>query len=265
MKKLMIAAAAAAMVGGAFADAQVYEYKLTLKTTTCAEGKVAKNSYYTTFLDMEKGDEISYRKSASMTLNGVSWGCDCEGALAGIWNERTLGNGQVVWDGITFWNKKAGTFLGGNYDGAELTWDMINRIGKKGEDVELSFTILPGNSDVDFSLACAGMGKIKDNGADYNAACVDAASYIKSAKGNVAGFLNPDAGVCYYCDEVVCDVYDFCECFGLMDETRTVAYGSWTMKYNAKASKKLRTTAKITSSYTSFPKDIKEVLVKAGE
>ena len=51
---------------------------------------------------------------------------------------------------------------------------------------------------------------------------------------------------------------------GLMDETRTVAYGTWTMKYNAAASKKLRTNAKISASY-SFPKDLKEALVAKGE
>ena len=264
MKKLMIAAAAAVVAAGAFADAQVYDYKLSLKTTTCAEGKVAKGSFYEVALGMEKGDEISYRKSASVTLNGVSWGCDCKDALAGAWAERELADGTIVYDGLTFWNKKSGAFLGGAHDATTITWDMMNRIGKKGSDVEMSFDIID-EANASFEFKCAGMGTIKDSINENAANCIDEASYIKSAKGNVAGFMAPDTGACYYCDEVVCDVYDFCECLGLMDGSRTVAYGTWTMKYNASASKKLRTTAKITSSYSAFPKAIKEALVAKGE
>ena len=141
---------------------------------------------------------------------------------------------------------------------------MINRIGKKGTEVEMSFDIVD-DAHATFEFKCAGMGTIKDALNENAENCIDESSYIKSAKGNVAGFMSPDTGACYYCDEVVCDVYDFCECMGLMDDTRTVAYGTWTMKYNASASKKLRTSAKITSSYSAFPKDLKAALVAKGE
>lgn len=271
MKKLMFAAVAAAMVGGAFADAQVYEYKLSLKTTKCVEGKVAANTYYTNeeTLGMEKGDEIAYRTSASVTLNGITWGCQCDTALLGQWSDRTLGNGATVWDGITFWNKKADTFLGGVYNGSEFAWDMMNRIGKKADEVEMSFSIVPSADaqDDNFNLACAGFGKVKDVKLDDDNTCVDEYSYIKSAKGNVAGFINPEAGNCYFCDDILCDVYDFCGCLALTDGSRTVAYGTWTMKYNAKASKALAKAShgKITEAYKSFPKTLKEALEKAGE
>lgn len=271
MKKLMFAAAVAAMTGAALADAQVYEYKLTLKTTTCKEGKVAKNTYLTKMSLADAGDEIAYRTPASKTLMGVSWGCECADALfQNGWNNRTLSNGQSVWDGCVFWWKKESQWFGGNYDAAVLTWDMINRIGKKAADVEVSATLDDSNGEGAAELKLAGLGTIKDSikladPTDPDSQ-TDCASYIASAKGNVAGFVKAGIGGCYYCDDVVCDVYDFCDCGSAgSDPDKTVAYGTWTMKYNASASKKLRTSAKITGSYTGFPKDLKAELVLAGE
>jgi hypothetical protein len=268
MKKLMIASAAAVLIGGAFADAQVYEYKLSIKTTKCAEGKVAAKSYYEKVWGMEKGDEIAYRTSASITLNGLSWGCQCDTALKGEWVDRELSNGVTVWDGVTFWNKKADAFLGGAYNASLIEWDMMNRMGKKADEVEMAFKIVAdtGVTGEDFELSCAGFGKIKDVSLnDNNPNCVDEYSYIASAKGNLAGYMNPESGACYYCDELLCEVYDFCECLGLMDADKTVACGTWTMKYNAAASKKLSKAGKITAAYTAFPKNLKQALVNAGE
>ena len=259
----MIVAAAVAMTGAALADAQVYDYKFSLKSTTCKEGKVGRNTYYTAMGIAEAGEEISYRTSASVVLLGVTWGCNCEDALfQNGWNQRQLGNGQVVWDGGIFWWKK-GDFFGSSYNAAVITWDMINRIGKKGDEVELSFTLDDSNGDSAAELKAAGLGKVKDIGLAAGTDCEG--SYIKSAKGSVAGYIAPGEGGCYYCDDVICDVYDFCDCMGLSDASKTVAFGTWTMKYNSSASKKLRTTAKITSSFSGFPKELKEVLVLAGE
>jgi hypothetical protein len=263
MKKLMIVAVAAAMAGVAFADAQVYDYKFSLKSTTCKEGKVGKNTYFEQMGIAERGEEIAYRTSASVVLLGVTWGCNCEDALfQNGWNMRTLSNGQNVWDGGIFWWQK-GDFFGGSYDASVITWDMINRIGKKGTDVELAFTLDDSNGRGEAEIKAAGLGTIKDIGLSAGTDCEG--SYIKSAKGSAAGYIAPGQGGCYYCDDVVCDVYDFCDCMGLSDAGKTVAFGNWTMKYNSSASKKLRTTAKISSSYSGFPKQLKEVLVNAGE
>ena len=275
MKKLMIAAAAVAMIGSAFADAQVYEYKLSLKSTTCKEAK-AVNSYLTKMGLYIKGDEIVYRTPASLTIKGVSWGCECDEALAGVWG--TTENNDNAWHGLTFWNTKNGNFLGGVYNGVEFEWDMLNRIGKKASEVELSFTIVPSGdaTDDNFELKLAGAGKITDKIAillddeGKPDEVSDCNSYISSVKGSVAGFVNPEAGiiVCNYCEEyeVGCDVYQFCDCGDdLSDDTRTVAYGTFTMKYNSSASKKLRTSAKIASSYSGFPKSVKAALVAANE
>jgi len=280
MKKLMIAAAAAAMVGGAFADAQVYEYKLSLTSTTCKEGTAAKNSYWTKVLGYAKGDEISYRNKTSFTLNGLTWGCTCNEALAGQWDLTCLNPNN--WFGITFWEKKADAFLGGVYDGAVFDWDdgFINRIGKKCAEVEMSVQLVPGdNADPEqpFAFRLAGMGTIEDDLEydDEDEEYLDCESVIKSAKGSVAGWITPDVGisVCKYCEEydVPCDAYVFCvdACCDhnifTTDADKTVAYGTWTMKYNAGASKKLKKTAKITESYTGFSKNVKAALAAANE
>ena len=274
MKKLMIAAAAVAMIGSAFADAQVYEYKLSLKSTTCKEAKVA-NGYLTKIGLMEPGDELVYRTPASLTLVGLTWGCECNEAIAGTWGQTK--NNPNNWYGITFWNPKAngklGSFLGGVYNGTEFQWDMLNRIGKKADEVELSFDLIPSADALDgnFELKLAGLGKIKDQFAydSEDEEWTDCNSYIKSVKGSVAGYVNPEAGivVCNYCEEydVFCNVYQFCICGDdNTDETRTVAYGTFTMKYNASASKKLKNSARIAGAY-NFPKAIKAALVLADE
>lgn len=277
MKKLMIAAAAVAMIGSAFADAQVYEYKLSLKSTTCKENK-AIDGYLIKMGLMEKGEEIVYRTPASLTIKGVSWGCECDEALAGFWG--TTENNDNTWHGLTFWNTKNGAFLGAGkddptiYNGVEFEWDMLNRIGKKASEVELAFSIIPSGEAVDdnFELKLAGTGKITDKLViDKDTEDVsDCNSYIASVKGSVAGYVNPEAGivVCNYCEEydVYCDVYQFCDCGDdLTDPDRTVAYGTFTMKYNSAASKKLKTSARIATAYSGFPKNVKAVLTAANE
>jgi hypothetical protein len=281
MKKLMIVAAVAAMTGAAVAatNAQVYEYKLTLKTTTCKSGKVAKNTYLTTMGLYEAGEEFGYRTSASMTLAGVEWGCSCDRAFAGVWSapgQYKAADGSDVFDGQTFWNTKTLAFLGGKYNAQDIAFTVFNRIGKKADEVELAFTIGDNTeADYPFQLICAGQGTIKDVALDPDLAGISGdcwGSYIKSAKGNVAGWLDSaivgEVGDCWYCGTTGCDVWDFCECLGIGNPLLTIAYGTWTMKYNATASKNLEKAAnrgKITNAYSGFPKSIKEALVAAKE
>lgn len=280
MKKLMIAAAAAAMVGGAYAEAQVLAWDLTLKTTTCKEGKVAAKTWWVNGLDgYEKGDEVSYRTSASVKLKGVTWGCYCGDTLNGIWNERDVvvnkaGDTVTVYDGITFWNPKTDGFLGGVYNGSMFDWgdpSFLNRIGKKCDEVEMCFNLIPSDdaTEDNWGFTLAGFGKVKDV---YNAKNDDwCDSYLKSAKGSVVGFMSPDEGsfTCLYCDQygTDCEVFDFCDCeqeWG-SDDSKTVAFGTWKVSYNSSASKKLRTKLRITDSYSGFTKEIKAALVAAGE
>lgn len=268
MKKLMIAAAAAAMIGGAFADAQVYEYKLNLTTTKCASGKATRNTYWTTQAGYDAGDAVTYRVKTSLVVQGVTWGCYCPESLAGTWG-TVCGNGNSSF-GIVFWSKTADSFLVDQYDDTKFEWAFLNRIGKKGNEVEFALNLLPNDeaeisSEVvgdEFALTLAGMGKL--NGS----ACGE---YIKSAKGSVAGYIVPDVTVCTYCTTTPCEVYEFCvDCCAHqtpfdMDDGMSVAFGTFTMKYNASASKKLKTQALITKAYSGFSKAVKAELVLAGE
>ena len=279
MKKLMIAAAAAAMIGSAFAEAQVIVWNLNLKTTTCKAGKAAANSWWVKGLDMSKGDEIVYRTTSSVKFTGLTWGCYCGQSLAGKWNDREIvingaGGTVTVWDGITFWNPKTDAFLGGVYNGSEFDWTeegrFLNRMGKNADEVEMVFDLIPSEYAIDdkWGFTLAGFGKVKDvNNAKNNDWCD---SYLNTANGGVVGWISPDGGTytCTYCDHGVdCGVYEFCECEAEWDvnDDMTVAYGTWTAKYNSAASKKLRTQLLITKSYTGFSKGVKTELVFFGE
>ena len=280
MKKLMIAAAAAAMIGSAFAEAQVIVWNLNLKTTTCKEGKVAAKTWWINELGYEKGDAVVYRTTSTVKFTGVTWGCYCGQSLSGQWNEREIvvnkaGDTIVVYDGITFWNPKTDAFLGGVYNGSMFDWTadgrFVNRMGKNADEVEMCFDLVPSGEavDADWGFTLAGFGKVKDVWNAKNEDWCD--SYLNSANGGVVGFTSPDSGTytCTYCDQygVDCEVYEFCDCDAewAMNEDVTVAYGTWTAKYNSAASKKLRKNLYITDSYTGFSKGVKTELVLAGE
>ncbi len=266
MKKLMMVAAIAAMSGVALADAQVYDMKLTVKTTKCVEGKAQKGWITNERLGgaFDKGDELVYRKQASTVFSGVLFGCDCNESLAGFW-----GQCDNHWYGLTFWNK-AGEFLGGAHDATTLNWWLLQRIGNTGDELELAFDLEDAtNGDDTFYFFCAGFGKAKNafakptdcNGADEDVNDCD--SYIASAKGYFAGWMSTE-NICTYCTETGCDAWQFCLCLDI-EVGNTVAYGTWTLKYNKTASSKLRTRSLISQAYTKFPATVKEALVKLGE
>ena len=69
-----VLALAAALLAGTtvFADAQVYEMTLTLKTTLTAKGKIT--PLCATLPDDDTG---LYRKQGTVRIKGLFWGCDC--------------------------------------------------------------------------------------------------------------------------------------------------------------------------------------------
>ena len=208
----MIAAASAAMVGGAFADAQVWEMSLTVKTTESKAGTVK------SACDACDG-ATSYRKQASVKINGVFWGCTCDEmvGLTGPVSEN---------EGVFFWNatKKAAFYdqAAGEYAAITFGWDLLNRIGQKGTECEGVWNLDIGA----FKLYGAGFGTVKG---------CDDASYISSMKGNFAGTYLPGNG-CKRCEQLAGNAWALCDCTDAGDET--AAYGTWTLKYNASATKK---------------------------
>jgi hypothetical protein len=253
MKKLMIAAAAAAMIGSAQAyEAQVYDMTLTVKTTQCKETKVSAaleayleddaNSSATT-IAATKGDKIGLRKQATRKMAGVIWGCDCETIAYPAWRtyrttKKTVG-GYVFWDLSSkehFYIPKTAFF-----------WTVLNRIDAMTK-VEGSWVLANGVDGSAFWFAGAGFGSVKG---------ADCSSYISSMSGNFAGFRQAVGGTtdCFFCEDVDTDCLaeTFCyDCSANADTTElTAAYGTWKLKYNKSASKKLRTKGRITESYSS--------------
>ena len=239
MKKLMIAAAAAAMTAGVYAgfcdDPSVaagclaYDVKISVKTPVpvtkaCKDG--SKCGGYTSQC-------VTYAKLGSKTLNGLLWACEytCE----------DYGN----LEGFTFalWEKAHKTcFIGVNTGKAENAgWTVaMRRFGQKAEKVQLYMDLDSTSSDVcssdqgTINAVLAGTGAWdKKNG------------YMKSASGSVAGVRN----LCDKernlkgCDDEGPRYIDICDDFetwcidGTAETDDWVVYGNFSIKLNKKAAK----------------------------
>lgn len=272
MKKLMIAAVAAAMAAGSYAacsevvETTTAEYDLvwdlSLKAKTLAPKKL---SCKTTDVcgETTKGT-VYYLDSASRTLKGVIWACDytCEDATfyIGLWDTK---------------NKRAVIAIPSTgFEGQELDFVPADLMvfGKKANKVAATFNFVgvdaTGADAIDVTAAGVN-GKI----ASKSAECADATCYLKSISGYFAGSLLPvipntttygtttktttslcgeDTIEIDTCDEVeeieviyttlceVCGGFDgWCaaeECAIVLDGM-VPAVGTWSMKINSKASK----------------------------
>jgi len=242
MKKLMIAAAVAAVSVGAFAacerpdevadGAEVYDVVVNLKTTKC----VCKNVTTVTKTACERESTTtceSWRDVVTKKVNGVIWSCaiTCSEDIGD--KETPLALDQVWWDYNTnpqesagtqfFWIAKDKIILAEN-DLWQTKW--IARIGKNNKKVEAFGTFGDG-------LNWAGFGTW------------DSKKYrVSKISGGVAGCwgapydcssFDPDEKK--YTDD--CPAYKLCEDEVVEDITKTAAYGSFTIKFNSKKAKKL--------------------------
>ena len=118
----------------------------------------------------------------------------------------------------------------------------------------------------------SGFGTVKDT-TQREPVCRRTATWVPKMNGNFAGWSTTGAivtakatdGVCTWCDKIAgteektasAPGWSLCLC-GESDK-RTAAFGTWTLKYNAKASKKLMTAEKVTDVY-AFPSYVKDVI-----
>ena len=117
-----------------------------------------------------------------------------------------------------------------------MQWDLLQRLGKKGENVEGYFTLTlnDGTDDV-AALTGAGYGTAKIN-------CdAEEENYIKSMSGNVVGYWDASSDTiatgCYYCGDVdECTVFAFCSCVS-EDNDLAAVFGTFTLKYNSSQTK----------------------------
>ncbi len=224
MKKLMIAAAAAAMIGGAFAACQedtacVWAYKLTLSgKTTVAFTVKGKASTCT--------EDVCYRKAGSFKIDGYIFGqstdlTDEANCIEGC-GCADLSAADAIDDSI-FWNTKSKKEVQ-----ADFAFTQLNLIGKDGKQLEAVATFN------DLTLAGFGTYDVKKLA-------------IKSISGNFAGTLDaPVCETCTYdadnceddCEEIDTIVFKLCTLEEDSADT-TAAFGKWTLKPNSAAVKKL--------------------------
>lgn len=256
MKKLAILAASAAMVLGAFADAQVYEMTITVKSTLAKSGSVTP-----VVCDTPADETGLYRKQSTVKIKGLFWGCDCET----IADPQPVANDQDVF-GYIFWNETTREVIA-----ADFSWKTLNRIDKKLKKAEGSWVL---SGDDEFYLVGAGFGTVKDEIA--KAACTFKEVILTPMSGNVAGWMTMSstivskgkADVCKKCqtiegsDDLSAIAPGWSLCWCSEDSELTAISGTWKLKYLAAASKKWKKSevdGKITEVY-SFPSYVRSYI-----
>lgn len=259
----MIGAAIAALASGAFAGAcdevnvggsdgcLVYDLKFTVKTLapkklTCKGCSKCDDSTVLYYLD-----------GATRTFNGYLWFCadDCwtvedEPYMVLFEKKSKTVFAPLLW-------KYNDTFTARGIDSEnqpKAQFAFLGRYGKKANKIaaawSLSDTFELENDDASFVFMAAG---INGTGFKLKDACYlkgEAAYYLKSISGNVAGALAIDTVVTGYSkcdDDPEYEVYyvNLCDCFSNYCEddctpiqTEAVpASGTWSLKYNAGLSK----------------------------
>ena len=235
MKKLMIAAAVAAMIGSTQAATCVdskcangagtaHKVAISLKTTAY-KGTLKKNKKCNT-CDPDTYNCTYWRDQATVKINGLLWEqlLDCE-------NCYPFGSKSAFWT---------------NEGALDVEFAMgVGLIGKGENSKKLeAYGTLSGN---DFGeLAWAGFGSAAGkNGSD----CANCLMYVKSITGGIAGQLYSDfldwRDLAQRTSYVLlgCDVVQYDGCCGDMQLSNTAAYGTIKITYDAATAKKVAVAA----------------------
>lgn len=247
VKTAIVCAAAAFAAATASAEALVFNFKATLKTTVAKQGKI-KSSALTC---LDESEKLVYRKQGSVKIEGLIWGCDCE-ALATV-----TGYTELTTDGCLFWDVSAKQLL----ENGSFAWKLLNRIDSNGKKAEGAWRF---ESEC-YDLTGGGFGSVKTQGKGD-----ETTFFINNLSGNVAGWkcapgLTIRSGTyrpCTFCDEgeeeteetEIAQAWSLCGC-DTSDEFTAIS-GTWTLKYNKKASAKLSDSTSILEAY-SFPSYVK--------
>ena len=244
--------------------AQVYDVKITIKTTAAKKGSVsaAKNAF------ISESDTIVYRTQGSQTWNGVIWGCSCD-AILGSWTVINQSMGIVA--GCVIWDKKSPNTIVFDED---IHWRLLNAIDQNGTKCEGAWTIGDSSDASNAFLSFAGFGTLalSTEKIDGDLAVADCMSYVKTISGNVAGWMPAPyvttpgkKGTCTFCsveedeedDVSYATAWNFCDCAEFGDVDFTAVSGTWSIKYNTQLSKKLRNSTSILNVYKKFPATVK--------
>ena len=259
MKKLMIVAAAAAMVGTVSAiEAQVYDALLTVKTTACKTGKytAALEKFGNNVFGYAVKDEVQFRKQATKKIGGVFWGCDCNTIANPQWRAyavKTARSHTKSVGGYAFWDATSTkAYIPYSIPYVKFEWLVLNRMDQM-KTVEGTFLLRDRAADEAFFFVGGGFGTAVNNTKN------ECDSYISNISGNFAGamqYASGDTGGCIFCgiNDYGCLVAPFCVCTRGIDTTLlTAAYGTWNIKYNATASKGLKNAKALKFDQTKAP------------
>ena len=196
----------------------VYSVKMAVKTTCGNIGQTTTNSGTTCTPGETTTTTTVVRTPDSTKFDGYIY--DCTATC------RTIADGSaVVWDS----KRKA------QLDGAAFTTTFINVIGKKQADAEWAWTFA-GTATYDetrtqaYALTGAGLGKYSK-----------AKGYYTSFSGNFAGTTGASYDLSKTASKLhVCDPSQVWQCDDLatLADSDTVAYGTWSAKHCASASRK---------------------------
>ena len=267
MKKLMIAAAAMAMVGAASADlcdevvggaagCALYNVKFTFKTLAakdakCSAANLAKDACKELDADIEtKG--LAYLDNVSRKFDGILWQCEAvcfEGVAPNedaenadsinyvLWEKKTelaisplaeykkgeLQEGEVRWVG------------GGTAAEEEKQFQVLGRYGNKAQKVTAFWMPSMNEALAGNMIVAAGFGTFDTKNLR-----------IKSLSGNAVALLTPITAVTEeLCDETemvtvlayMCHSFKSWCCCECVNVALAPASGTWSIKYNASASK----------------------------
>lgn len=257
MKKLSVFSVALLAASAVFADAQVYEMTITLKSTVAASGKITP-----VVCDLPAQEVDLYRKQSTVKIKGLLWGCDCET----IAEPEFVSSAEATY-GYIFWNETSHKVIDG-----EFAWQLLNRIDKKLKKAEGAWTI--GSFDDDIFLVGSGFGTVKDTVS--KSTCTISSVILSPMSGNCAGWLSLPSSVvkkgtaedCKKCqvvegtDDVIAVAPGWSLCACEEGSERTAASGTWKLKYVTAAAKKWQkadASLSITKVY-SFPAYVKSYI-----
>lgn len=268
MNKLMIAAAAAAMIGGVYATdvctdegeavaggCLVYDLKISVKTLAPKHG---------TCKDKGSGcsdgscSEIYYLDNTSRTLKGYLWFCEDDCWTADdqphivLWDTKS--KQYIVPIGYAKVEKNGSTITKYYYETDGLAFSFLGRYGKKVKKAAAAWEI-----DTDYLVgAAAGVNGSLIQNKDEGTAM------LKSISGNFAGMAMPSLTVSKKCEdpEVELGVYaTLCDCIDswcdASEEADSVpASGTWSLKYNKKLSNSSTPMFKLVPKYALMNEDL---------
>jgi hypothetical protein len=200
---------------------KVYDVVMTLKTTK-AGGQAATSC----------GDTYTWRTKGTRKVCGVIAGCGCIAAAG----DPSCTNFQIY-----FWDVTTKTQL----TNFTYTTELVQRIGKNGEQVEQVVTFVVTDQDGEkFNLQLVGLGTYKASklGANYDTMNVsgsvtglmDAPYLFTKGKSACCGYGTVDSldqtQAVVICEEGTCTESD--------NSDTTVAFGSYTFKYNGSKAQK---------------------------